>query len=136
MGSGSTRPAKQLKSETLRHYSLKSLKIEMERRGLRNHFESTLSLRGVEKTLANPFYHGQILIVRTGEAFDGIHEPIIDQATYKRVQAIIAMRCGPKVSKHRHAFVGLFRCAGCVRHLSQSDSVGTSIIAVTSMSVQ
>jgi DNA invertase Pin-like site-specific DNA recombinase len=95
-------------------YSLKSLKIEMERRGLRNHFGSTLSLRGVEKILANPFYHGQILIVRTGETFDGIHEPIINQAAFKRVQAIKAQRCGPKVSKHRHAFVGLFRCAGCV----------------------
>jgi DNA invertase Pin-like site-specific DNA recombinase len=94
-------------------YSLKSLHIEMERRGLRNHFGSTLSLHGVEKILSNPFYHGQILIVRTGETFDGIHEPIVTQTAYKRVQAIKAQRCGPKVSKHRHAFVGLFRCANC-----------------------
>jgi hypothetical protein len=94
-------------------YSLKSLQIEMERRGLRNHFGSILSLHGVEKILSNPFYHGQILIVRTGETFDGIHEPLITQVAFRRVQTIKAQRCGPKVSKHRHAFVGLFRCASC-----------------------
>jgi site-specific DNA recombinase len=95
-------------------YSLKSLKIEMELRGLRNHFGTPLSLHGVEKILSNPFYHGQILIVRTGETFDGIHEPIITRTAFNKVQAIKSQRCGPKVSKHKHAFVGLFRCASCI----------------------
>ncbi len=69
-------------------YSLKSLKIEMERRGLRNHSGSPLSLHGVEKILSNPFYHGQILIARTGETFAGIHEPLVLLNAFKKVQAI------------------------------------------------
>ena len=94
-------------------YSLKSLKIEMERRGLRNHSGSPLSLHGVEKILSNPFYHGQILIARTGETFAGIHEPLVSLNAFKKVQAIKSKRCGPKVSQHRHVFMGLFRCASC-----------------------
>jgi DNA invertase Pin-like site-specific DNA recombinase len=61
-------------------YSLKSLQVEMELRGLRNHHRTALSLHGIEKILSNPFYLGQILIARTGETFDGIHEPIITKA--------------------------------------------------------
>lgn len=94
-------------------YSLKSLQLEMDHRGLRNHYGTAVSLHGVEKILSNPFYHGQILIARTGETFNGIHEPIISKAVFKRVQAIKSARCGPKVSRHQHQFMGIFRCAGC-----------------------
>lgn len=94
-------------------HSFKSLQAEMVRRGLRNHSGGQVSLHGIEKILSNPFYHGQIFVERTGETFDGIHEPIITKALFSKVQRVKSGRSGPKVSKHSHLFMGLFRCACC-----------------------
>ncbi len=94
-------------------HSLKSLREEMYRRGLRNHSGGKVSLHGIEKVLSNTFYYGKITILRTGDTYDGIHEPLLSKAEYKRIQMIKSRRCGPKVTKHNFLFRGLFRCADC-----------------------
>ncbi|SDZ59562.1 Recombinase zinc beta ribbon domain-containing protein, partial [Jannaschia faecimaris] len=94
-------------------HSLRSLQKEMDRRGLRGHFANPVSLHGIEKILRNTFYHGQITIERTGETFDGKHEPLITKRQFARVQQIKAGRCGQKVTRHNHQFQGVFRCGLC-----------------------
>lgn len=94
-------------------HSLRSLQAELNRIGLRNHAGRPLSLHGVEKILANPFHAGLIEIKRSGATFDGIHEPLIDVRTYRRVQAIKAGRAGKKVTRHNHIYRGLIRCGLC-----------------------
>lgn len=56
-------------------HSLRSLTVELERLGLRNHTGQPLSLHGVETVLGNPFYTGLIVIKRTGALYPGVHEP-------------------------------------------------------------
>ena len=94
-------------------HSLRSLHVEMQKQGLKGHTERPVSLHGIEKILGNTFYHGLITIVRTGETFDGVHKPLISKAAFRQVQKIKARRCGPKVTRHNHRFMGLFRCGLC-----------------------
>ncbi|MEM9839504.1 MAG: recombinase family protein [Pseudomonadota bacterium] len=108
-------------------HSLRSLHTEMTRRGLRSHVDRPVSLHGIETILHNPFYTGRILIKRTGTVYEGLHEPIIDVATFKRVQDILAGKAGKKVTKHNHAFMGLFRCGLCGGPMSPERQKGVYV---------
>lgn len=94
-------------------HSLRSLHVEMNRRGLRGHHNGPVSLHAIEKILSNTFYHGLITIERTGETFEGLHEPLVTKRQFAQVQQIKAGRCGPKVTRHNHQFQGVFRCGLC-----------------------
>ena len=94
-------------------YSLRALQTEITRRGLRNLNGRPLTLHGVATIMNNTFYSGLITITRTGKTFAGRHEPVVPAKLFRRVQDIKAGRSGPKVTKHRHLFQGLFRCAYC-----------------------
>ena len=94
-------------------HSLRSLQAELARRGLRNHAGNPLSLHGVEALLRNPFYTGLIEIRRSATLYPGIHEPLVDRKTFARVQDVRAGRAGKKVTRHDHAYRGLFRCGLC-----------------------
>ena len=99
-------------------HSLRSLLMEMNARGLRNLNDQPLSLHGLETILKNPFYTGVIEVKRTGETYQGIHEPIVSASLFRRVQNIKSGRCGPKRTRHSHLFRGLFRCGLCDRPMS------------------
>jgi DNA invertase Pin-like site-specific DNA recombinase len=94
-------------------HSLRSLHAEMNRRGLRGYSDKPVSLHGIEKILSNTFYYGLITIKRTGETFDGKHEPLITKRQFAQAQVVKAGRCGPKVTRHNHQFQGIFRCGLC-----------------------
>ena len=98
-------------------YSILSLRDELTRRGLTNHTGKPLSKHGIETILRNAFYTGLIEINRTGEIFDGIHEPLISMQTFKRVQDIKAGKAGKKLTRHNHLYRGLFRCGACGRSM-------------------
>jgi DNA invertase Pin-like site-specific DNA recombinase len=94
-------------------HSFRSLHEEMYQRGLRNTKGGRVSMAGIETIMNNPFYTGLIVIKRNGQTYDGIHEPIVPTALFRRVQDIKAGKCGPKVTRHHHLFQGLFRCGLC-----------------------
>ncbi|MEM9010619.1 MAG: recombinase family protein [Pseudomonadota bacterium] len=94
-------------------YSIPTLQAEMARRGLRNHAGKPVSKHGIETILNNPFYCGLIEIKRTGDTYDGVHEPITSAQTFRQVQEIKRGKAGKKVTRHNHLYRGLFRCAGC-----------------------
>ncbi|EHK57086.1 recombinase family protein [Allomesorhizobium alhagi] len=94
-------------------HSLRSLRSELERLGLRNMHGKPLSKRGIETILNNPFYCGIIRIKRTGAIHQGVHEPLISAALFERVQLTKADKTSKKVTKHNHTYRGLFRCAEC-----------------------
>jgi site-specific DNA recombinase len=105
-------------------YSLRSLEAEMTRRGLSGCTGKPLSLHGIETMLGNPFYLGLITIRRTGMTYNGIHEPLIDARTFKRVQDIRIGRVGPKTTRHNHIYRGLFRCGLCDRPMTPERQKG------------
>lgn len=94
-------------------HSLRSLRMEMNRRGLRNHAGQPLSLCGIETIVNNPFYTGVIVIKRTGKTYHGVHDPIVPATLFKRVQDVKAGRNGKVATRHNHLYRGLFRCGLC-----------------------
>lgn len=96
-----------------RRHSLRSLRAELQKRGLTNRHGGKLTLRGLETILRNPFYTGVIFIRRTGATFQGNHEPLISAHLFQRVQDIKSGKAGPKVTRHNHLYQGLFRCGAC-----------------------
>ena len=96
-----------------RQYSYHTLLDELHRRGLRNTRGGKLTLCGLGNILQNPFYIGLMRIKSSGKTYQGIHEPIVPVAIWKRVQAIRGERSGPKSTRHNHLFQGIFRCGLC-----------------------
>ena len=79
-------------------------------------FEETgvrLNRAYLEKLLKSRFYLGYF--VWQGVEYKGTHPPLIDAATFDRVQDVFAGRHKPRIHKHDFAFAGLLRCAhdGC-----------------------
>ena len=107
-----------------RQYSYETLLDELHRRGLRNTRGGKLTLCGLGNILQNPFYIGLIRIKKNGKTYEGIHEPIVPVATWKRVQAVRMDRSGPKSTRHNHLFQGIFRCGLCDRPLVPEKQKG------------
>jgi site-specific DNA recombinase len=66
--------------------SLRLLRDEMERVGLKSHVGKPLTLSSVAATLSNPFYTGIIEIKRTGKTWQGVHPPLISMRVFQQVQ--------------------------------------------------
>jgi DNA invertase Pin-like site-specific DNA recombinase len=69
--------------------NLHALKVEVARLGLRNRNNGAISITGLSVMLNNPFYIGIIRLKRTGETFDGSHEPLVPRSLFQRVQAVL-----------------------------------------------
>ena len=63
----------------------------------------------LEKILKSHFYIGYFLW--RGEEYKGMHEPLISQELFQRVQDVFMGRHKPKYRKHNFAFAGLLQCA-------------------------
>ncbi len=94
-------------------YTLRTLRDEMIRRGLRNRGGKPVSITGLSTMLNNPFYIGLIRIRRTKETFKGSHDPIVSSGTFKRVQAVLSGKFSARTLKHPFLFRRLFRCGAC-----------------------
>ena len=71
-------------------YNVKTLAIEMNKRGMKNKLGNPIDKNTVCSILKNPFYIGLIKI--KGQTFEGKHEPLIDLRTFQKVQEIIATK--------------------------------------------
>jgi site-specific DNA recombinase len=98
-------------------HSIRSLAVEISKRGLRSGGGRPLSKASVEIMLANPFYCGLIHIKRTGQTSKGAHQPIITAALFQKVQDVKSGKTTKKVTRHNHLFRGLFQCEHCSRSL-------------------
>lgn len=94
-------------------HSIISLREEMERLGLKNARGNVVSKGGIETILSNSFYCGIIRVRKTGETYAGCHEPLISSSLFSAVQDRKAGRTHKKVTRRRHIYAGLFRCALC-----------------------
>jgi site-specific DNA recombinase len=105
-------------------HSIRSLHREASRIGLRNLAGGSLSVHGIETILKNPFYCGLMVIRRSGAAYEGLHEPLIDVRTFRQVQELKAGKAGKKTTRHNHLYRGLFRCGQCNSSLSPERQKG------------
>jgi site-specific DNA recombinase len=81
--------------------------------------------RHVMKILKNPLYIGKVVYQRTGEVFDGIHDPLISQERYDYVNEMIKKRGGGPRKGREPMFsplTGLLRCGKCGRAMVPTTS--------------
>lgn len=98
-------------------HTVEALAAELTRRGLRTRDDEPIGAPALFKILHRPFYAGLIRIERTGETFQGIHEPIVPMALYRRVQDVFDGRTYVRTQKHEFLLRRLIVCRGCDRVL-------------------
>ena len=99
-------------------WSLSELRDALEERGFRS--RATRAFPGkppshsqVHRILTNPYYAGRI--VHCGVLFDGVHEPLVDESTWLKVQSVLAARriAGERSWRHTHYLKGTLVCPRC-----------------------
>jgi site-specific DNA recombinase len=110
-------------------YTLQELADELEERGLRYEPSRKLPARpmarnAVNNMLRNRYYLG--MVSYEGVLYPGRHEPLVDEATFEAVQAIMAARTlsGEKPKKRPHYLKGRLFCGYCGSRLGVSFSRG------------
>jgi DNA invertase Pin-like site-specific DNA recombinase len=98
-------------------FSIRSLCVEMDERGLRSRAGNALVRTSMEQLLGNPFYCGVIRIRKTGETYKGVHQPLISASLFQRVHELKSGKYHKKVLRHFHTYRGLFHCANCQNKL-------------------
>jgi site-specific DNA recombinase len=99
-------------------FNLDELRDVMFTRGLINRDGKPYSKNAISQILHNPFYMGIIHIVRTGETFQGAHQPLVKKELFDRVQAVLAGRCYLRLAQHDFVFRRMIRCQACGRTLT------------------
>lgn len=91
----------------------------LNRQGLRARSGSLFSTSSVLAIITNPFYAGKIKW--GGEIFPGKHEPLINEETFRKAQAILSERRGDpslrRSNSSNYPLSGLLRCQKCGRYL-------------------
>jgi site-specific DNA recombinase len=110
-------------------YTLHELADELEERGLRYEPSRKLPSRPMAKNavnnmLRNRYYLG--MVSYEGVLYPGRHEPLVDEATFEAVQAIMAARTlsGEKPKQRPHYLKGRLFCGYCGTRLGISFSRG------------
>lgn len=97
-------------------YSITSLTVEMQRRGLTGFSGQPVVRRNIETMLRNPFYMGKILL--KGVLYDGAHAPLISARQFQRLKEIKSQRTQKKSTTHGMQYRGLLHCGLCSRVLT------------------
>lgn len=98
-------------------YSLETVADEMWQRGLRSRNGGKIYKSKIDRILRDPFYVGMIKIWSTGYLGQGIHEPLISQELYDRVQARRNGRTNRKATKLNLLFRRRLTCGMCKNFL-------------------
>ena len=106
------------------NWSLETLSHELFSRGLRTKAGRQVTRNGFSTILNSPFYIGLMRIEKTGETFQGVHEPLISKAVFDRVQAVLQGRLTHKANIHRFRYQRTLKCCGCGRSLVASRHKG------------
>jgi hypothetical protein len=94
-------------------FSLPDLATEMFRRGLRNHNGGPVSINGLVTILKNKFYIGLMPIQKTGETFEGNHEPLVTTQIFETAQTVLAGKRVDRSKSHVSAYSRIVRCQSC-----------------------
>ncbi len=103
-------------------WSLHRLAAHLEEEGLRSkgtqrYPERPLGHNRIHNMLHNPYYMG--IVAWNGKRYPGRHEPLIDEDTFDRVQALLAAArvSGDRPQVHEHYLRGTIICEECLGRL-------------------
>jgi DNA invertase Pin-like site-specific DNA recombinase len=105
-------------------FSLPRLAMEMFCRGLRNRNGGNVTINGLATILKNPFYVGLIRIFKTGQTFEGTHEPLVTTEIFRKVQEVLAGKRADRSEHHVFPYSRFVRCATCGYSLIAERSKG------------
>lgn len=94
-------------------YTIATLGEELSRLGLRNRAGGRVTRNGLSTLLNNPFYVGIVRIRKTGQIFQGNHEPLITKRLFDEVQDALKGRFHRRTLRHAFLFRKYVRCKGC-----------------------
>src|SRR5262249_6410863 len=96
-------------------WTVERLAAELSGRGLRNRGRrdrpvAPLGTSAVAGLLANKAYAG--IVAWEGVEYEGLHDPLVDRATFVRVQELLAARAsrGTRERRHNHYLKGVLFC--------------------------
>jgi site-specific DNA recombinase len=112
------------------NYTLATLTDVLEELGLRTREtlkrpSKPMSRSSVHRMLSDDFYIG--MVTHNGQKLRGLHDPLIEETTFERVQQILAAHkaSGDRSHKHSHYLVDdIFRCHECDRRLGYGLHTG------------
>ena len=104
-------------------YGTRELSKKMYVLGLRNKKGKPITKTGIQYMLKNKFYIGIIQVRKRSEEFQGNHQPLISNATFRLTQKAPSEIEGRKISgpKHDFMFRRLLKCKKC--HYSMSGEI-------------
>ena len=92
-------------------YSFLSLPVALKEIGLTTGTGKPIKRTDLSRMLNNPYYMGIIRI--KGTTFNGLHEPLITPALFKKVQQTMKWKTNQKIVKHDFTFKRLIKCGHC-----------------------
>ncbi len=93
--------------------SLPQLVKAMFARGLRNSKGGPVSVNGMATILRNPFYIGLIRIYKTGQSYEGRHEPIISPKLFEETQLALAGKKVDRSEAQVFTYSRRLKCQSC-----------------------
>src|SRR4029450_6516975 len=95
------------------NYSLRDITKRAYNEGLRSRTGAKVSRSSIHAMLVNPIYYGDF--IWTGKHYHGLHEPLITQDLFDRVQAVLVEKGQRRTGQQKHAWVfqGLISCGYC-----------------------
>ncbi len=73
-----------------------------------------LSVSCIYNMFSNPFYCGRFEYPKgSGNWYKGLHEPIVTEKEFERIQILLGRRNSPRLQKHQFEFTGIMRCGHC-----------------------
>lgn len=110
-------------------YSLPELAAIFEERGLRRRptrraATKALNAKDWQALLRSPYYIG--IVSYAGKTYKGRHEPLVDEATFQKVQDLLTSKrvSGERPWRHFHYLRGSIYCGECGRRLTFSKATG------------
>ncbi len=105
------------------NYSLRSLRDELHNRGFRTRTDRMVTIPTLHSILKNDLYIG--VLKRKGETRRGVHEPLVDQVLFTKVQAVLNSNRHTYPMKDKwYPYRGFMFCAACGRKLTAEEQKG------------
>jgi len=72
-----------------------------------------VTINGLSTILKNPFYVGLMRIVKTGQTFEGVHEPLVSTDLFEKVQGVLAGKRVDRSKSRVSTYSRIARCGSC-----------------------
>lgn len=106
-------------------YSLRQLSQILYDRGLRSKYGNRVRKNVLDRRLRDGVYCG--VIVNKAKVYSGVHEPLVSQALFDRVQDVLSGKHLPRRQKHDFMFRGYLTCSKCGCALTTTKKKGKYI---------